>query len=31
VYGFSILMNRINPTTARLLQDRMAQVLAGQR
>ena len=31
VYGFSILMNRINPTTARRLQDRMAQVLAGQR
>jgi D-alanyl-D-alanine carboxypeptidase/D-alanyl-D-alanine-endopeptidase (penicillin-binding protein 4) len=31
VYGFSFLMNRINPTTARLLQDRMAQALAGQR
>jgi D-alanyl-D-alanine carboxypeptidase/D-alanyl-D-alanine-endopeptidase (penicillin-binding protein 4) len=30
VYGFSILMNRINPTSARRLQDRMAQVLAGQ-
>jgi D-alanyl-D-alanine carboxypeptidase/D-alanyl-D-alanine-endopeptidase (penicillin-binding protein 4) len=30
VYGFSILMNRINPTSARQLQDRMAQVLAGQ-
>lgn len=31
VYGFSILMNSINPTTARLLQDRMAQSLAAQR
>jgi serine-type D-Ala-D-Ala carboxypeptidase/endopeptidase (penicillin-binding protein 4) len=31
VYGFSFLMNRINPTTARRLQDRMAQQLAAQR
>ena len=31
VYGFSILMNRINPTSARRLQDRMAQALAAQR
>jgi serine-type D-Ala-D-Ala carboxypeptidase/endopeptidase (penicillin-binding protein 4) len=31
VYGFSFLMNRINPTTARRLQDRMAQKLAAQR
>ncbi len=31
VYGFSILMNRINPTSARLLQDRMAQAMAAQR
>ncbi|MEA2420484.1 MAG: hypothetical protein QOE60_2690 [Thermoleophilaceae bacterium] len=30
-YGFSFLMNRVSPTGARLLQDRMAQVLAGQR
>jgi serine-type D-Ala-D-Ala carboxypeptidase/endopeptidase (penicillin-binding protein 4) len=31
IYGFSILMNRINPTSARRLQDRMAQALAAQR
>jgi D-alanyl-D-alanine carboxypeptidase/D-alanyl-D-alanine-endopeptidase (penicillin-binding protein 4) len=31
VYGFSFLMNRIYPTTARVLQDRMAQTLAAQR
>jgi len=31
VYGFSILMNAIYPTTARRLQDRMAQALAAQR
>ena len=31
VYGFSFLMNRIYPTTARRLQDRMAQTLAAQR
>jgi D-alanyl-D-alanine carboxypeptidase/D-alanyl-D-alanine-endopeptidase (penicillin-binding protein 4) len=31
VYGFSILMNRISPTGARRLQDRMAQALAAQR
>jgi serine-type D-Ala-D-Ala carboxypeptidase/endopeptidase (penicillin-binding protein 4) len=31
VYGFSFLMNRISPTTARRLQDRMAQQLAAQR
>ena len=31
VYGFSLLMNRISPTTARRLQDRMAQKLAAQR
>ncbi len=31
VYGFSILMNRVYPTGARLLQDRMAQAIAGQR
>jgi len=31
VYGLSILMNRINPTGARRLQDRMAQAIAGQR
>jgi serine-type D-Ala-D-Ala carboxypeptidase/endopeptidase (penicillin-binding protein 4) len=31
VYGFSILMNAINPVNARRLQDRMAQVLAAQR
>jgi serine-type D-Ala-D-Ala carboxypeptidase/endopeptidase (penicillin-binding protein 4) len=31
VYGFSILMNRINPTSARRLQDRMAQAIAAQR
>ena len=31
VYGFSFLMNRVNPTTARRLQDRMAQTLAAQR
>ncbi|MEA2332950.1 MAG: hypothetical protein QOH58_3088 [Thermoleophilaceae bacterium] len=31
VYGFSILMNRIYATTARRLQDRMAQAIAGQR
>jgi D-alanyl-D-alanine carboxypeptidase/D-alanyl-D-alanine-endopeptidase (penicillin-binding protein 4) len=31
VYGFSFLMNRINPTTARRLQDRMAAQLAAQR
>ena len=31
VYGFSILMNRIYPTGARRLQDRMAQAIAGQR
>jgi len=31
VYGFSILMNRIDPTSARRLQDRVAQALAAQR
>ena len=31
VYGFSFLMNRIYPPSAKLLQDRMAQALAAQR
>jgi D-alanyl-D-alanine carboxypeptidase/D-alanyl-D-alanine-endopeptidase (penicillin-binding protein 4) len=31
VYAFSFLMNRIYPTSARRLQDRMAQAIAGQR
>jgi D-alanyl-D-alanine carboxypeptidase/D-alanyl-D-alanine-endopeptidase (penicillin-binding protein 4) len=31
VYGFSFLMNRINTSYARRLQDRMAQALAAQR
>jgi D-alanyl-D-alanine carboxypeptidase/D-alanyl-D-alanine-endopeptidase (penicillin-binding protein 4) len=31
VYAFSFLMNRIYPTSARQLQDRMAQALAAQR
>ena len=30
LYAFSMLMNRINPISARRLQDRMAQVIAGQ-
>jgi D-alanyl-D-alanine carboxypeptidase/D-alanyl-D-alanine-endopeptidase (penicillin-binding protein 4) len=31
VYGFSILMNRVYPDSARRLQDRMAQAIAAQR